>query len=82
MFDILDYFETHISILTYNLTPYQLKNFGKYYITFSPNSSTTRYILFDKMDEDIYVTFIFNNHVKYAVILNFKVICIKFVIKF
>lgn len=64
--NLVYYINNNILSLTHYQVPKQLSKLGSYYIRYKYNSNTTWYILFDKTDEDIYVTFIFNNHVKYA----------------
>lgn len=66
VFNIVNYIEQNIHILPHNSTPNLIQHLGNNFIIFQVNKNTTWYVLFDKPNEDIYITFIFNNHEKFA----------------
>jgi len=63
---IYDFIESNIFTIPNKHTTNQLRNLGNNYITYQSNQRTTWYILFDKNQNDITVTYIYNNHEKFA----------------
>jgi hypothetical protein len=59
-----------IHSIPHKKTPKELISYRNFYMTYHSNQRTTWYILFDKNEEDILVTFIFNNHEKFATYLD------------
>ena len=64
--DLIDFIIKNILSAKQTKTYKELNQFGKFYITYQSNHRTTWYILFDKSQEEVTVTFIFNNHEKFA----------------
>ena len=46
--------------------PVNLRFFGSKYISFNTNPRTTWYVFFNQLKSEITITFIFNNHEKFA----------------
>lgn len=63
---IYDFIEVNICKLPHKKLPNTLRLLGSYFISFNSNKQTNWYIIFDKNDDEIFVTFIFNNHEKFA----------------
>lgn len=63
---ILDFIELNIKSYSFKELPKKLRKYGNYYITHFINERTTWYILFDRNDNTYNITFIFNNHEKFA----------------
>jgi hypothetical protein len=57
---------SNIFTLPHKKLPNSLRLLGSYFISYNSNQQTTWYIIFDKYDDGIYITFIFNNHEKFA----------------
>ena len=66
VYSIFDYIESNINNSSYKELPLKLKKYGNYYITHFINPRTTWYILFDFNNNTYNITFIFNNHEKFA----------------
>lgn len=63
---IYDFLEANIYKLPHKKLPNTLRLLGTFFISYNSNHQTTWYIIFDKYDDGIYITFIFNNHEKFA----------------
>lgn len=59
---ILDEIENNIFSNQYKQSPQKLINKGKYYTSYSSTKHTTWYIIFEKRNDKILITYIFNNH--------------------
>ena len=67
IYDIFDFIESNVKNYSYKELPIKLKKYGNYYMTHFINARTTWYILFDIINNNTYnITFIFNNHEKFA----------------
>lgn len=62
LFKILDETEKNIFSNHYKQSPPKLIHRGKYYTSYSSNKRTTWYIVFEKRNDKILITYIFNNH--------------------
>lgn len=63
---LVRYVIDEIYMIQHKKTPNELLNLGNFYITYQSNQRTTWYILFDKNKDEVTVTYIFNNHEKFA----------------
>jgi hypothetical protein len=66
VYGIFDFIELEIKSNRYKELPKKLRKYGNYSITHFINERTTWYILFDINENTYNITFIFNNHEKFA----------------
>ncbi len=59
---ILEETENRIFSNHYKQSPQKLIHKGKYYVTYTSNKRTTWYLFFEKINDEILITYVFNNH--------------------